>query len=56
MSVFLDTPVAEAARVMAERGQDRLVVVASAGRVVGMVSSVDLFRAPLGLPAERADA
>lgn len=55
-SVSLDTPVAEAARIMAERGYHHLVVVASDGRAVGMVSSVDLLRALLGLPAERADA
>lgn len=51
-SVSLDTPIEEAARVMAESGHHHLVVVASDGRAAGMVSSVDLLRALVGLPAK----
>jgi CBS domain-containing protein len=55
-SVSLDTPITEAARIMAERRYHQLVVVASDGRPAGMVSSGDLLRALLGLPADRVDA
>jgi len=45
--------VAEAARLMAETGRPRLAAVDAAGRVVGLVSALDLVRGLLGLPAAR---
>ncbi len=55
-SVSLDTPVEEAARIMAETGYHHLVVVARDGRAAGMVSSMDVLRALLGLPVEHRPA
>jgi CBS domain-containing protein len=43
--------IAEAARALARTGYHRLVVVDEAGTAVGMVSSVDLIRGLMGLPA-----
>jgi CBS domain-containing protein len=43
--------IVEAAHLLCEAGHRRLVVVDAAGRVVGMVSAVDLLRAIIGLPA-----
>lgn len=46
-----DSSVEHAARLMAETRLHHLVVVGSDGRVTGMVSSIDLLRATIGLPA-----
>jgi CBS domain-containing protein len=43
--------IGEAARALARTGYHRLVVVDEAGTAVGMVSSVDLIRGLMGLPA-----
>jgi CBS domain-containing protein len=50
-----DAPVADAVRVMTEQGIKRLPVVDRAGRLVGMVSRVDVLRA-LAQPAIRETA
>jgi CBS domain-containing protein len=52
ISVPMDASVEDAARVMAESGRHHLVVVGSDGRAVGMLSSLDLLRALIGLPAK----
>jgi CBS domain protein len=46
-----DARVADAARRIGETGHRHLVVVEATGRAVGMVSSIDLVRALVGLPA-----
>jgi CBS domain-containing protein len=50
VSVPLSASVEEAARALAESGRHHLVVVDGDGRAVGILSSVDLLRAILGLP------
>jgi CBS domain-containing protein len=50
-TVTADARIAAAARILAGTRYHRLVVVDSAGRAVGMVSSVDMVRGLLGLPA-----
>jgi CBS domain-containing protein len=51
VSVPGDATVEEAARIMTESGRHHLVVVGGDGRAVGMLSSLDLLRALIGLPA-----
>lgn len=51
LSITADTTVEEAARVMAEKDKHHLVVVGGDGRAVGFVSSLDIVRALVGLPA-----
>jgi CBS domain-containing protein len=50
LSVPADASIDDAARILAESGRHHLVVVGGDGRAVGMVSSLDLLRAVLGLP------
>jgi len=45
-----DMPIDEAARALAQRDRHRFVVVDAEGRAAGVVSSLDLLRAVLGLP------
>jgi hypothetical protein len=52
LSVPLTMSVEDAAKVMAERGCHHLVVVGGDGRAAGMISSLDLLRALVGLPAK----
>ena len=42
--------VEDAARILAESGRHHLVVVGGDGRAIGMVSSLDLLRAVMGMP------
>lgn len=49
------TPIEEAAKSLGERGLHRSVVVNAAGIAVGLVSSLDLMRALVGLPAKHPD-
>ena len=51
LSVGVDATIEDAASTMAESGVHHLVVVAGDGRAVGMLSSLDLLRALVGLPA-----
>jgi CBS domain-containing protein len=50
LSVGVDASVEDAGRIMAESGHHHLVVVGGDGRAVGMISSLDLLRATLGMP------
>jgi CBS domain-containing protein len=50
-TVPAEARIAEAARRLARSGYHRLIVVDEAGRAVGMVSSLDVIRGLLGLPA-----
>lgn len=50
-TVHVDAPIAEAGRLLAETGYHRLVVVDWEGRAVGVVSSLDVIRGLMGLPA-----
>ena len=50
-TVAADARIAAAARDLARTGYHRLVVVDEAGTAVGMVSSVDVIRGLMGLPA-----
>jgi CBS domain-containing protein len=50
-TVSTETRIAEAARRLAKTGYHRLIVVDASGRAVGMVSSLDVIRGLLGLPA-----
>ncbi|MFO0564579.1 MAG: CBS domain-containing protein [Polyangiaceae bacterium] len=51
LTVDADTGIEETARILAERGVHRLVVVDADGRAVGIASSLDVIRGLLGLPA-----
>lgn len=51
ISVSENVSVEEVARLLAERGVHRVVVVDGEGRAVGVASSLDVVRALLGLPA-----
>jgi CBS domain-containing protein len=51
ISISAGASIEHAARVLAESGRHHLVVVGSDGRAVGMISSLDLLRAIIGLPA-----
>jgi CBS domain-containing protein len=51
VSIDEDLHVDAAARVLAEHGVHRLIVVDAAGRGIGIVSAVDLLRGLLGVPA-----
>ena len=51
LSVPMDVTIEEAARTMAEAGVHHLVVVGADGRAAGMISSLDLVRALVGLPS-----
>jgi CBS domain-containing protein len=52
LSVGADMSIEDAGRVLAESGRHHLVVVGGDGRAVGMISSLDLLRAVLGLPGK----
>ena len=56
LTVSADATIEQAARLLSETDFHHLVVVDSAGRAVGMVSSVDLLRGVLGLPARHPSA
>ena len=56
VSVPIGTPIADAARLLAERGFHRLVVVDDKGQTAGVVSVLDVMRALIGLPAKHPDA
>lgn len=51
VTVRSDATVEDAARVLAERGVHRVVVIDSDGRAVGIASALDVVRGLLGLPA-----
>jgi hypothetical protein len=51
VTIPVSTSIDRAARVLAESGRHRLVVVDEDGRAAGMVSSIDILRGVLGLPA-----
>lgn len=51
LSISADTTVEETARMMAEQNKHHLVVVGGDGRALGLVSSLDVVRALIGLPA-----
>jgi CBS domain-containing protein len=51
LSISADTTVEETARMMAENDKHQLVVVGGDGRALGLVSSLDVVRALIGLPA-----
>lgn len=50
VTVYPDTPVRDAARVMADAGFHRVPVVTQDGHASGMVSVIDVVRAMLGVP------
>jgi CBS domain-containing protein len=50
-TVAAEAPIAAAARRLARTGYHRLIVVDEAGTAVGMVSSLDVIRGLMGLPA-----
>lgn len=50
LCVSANETVENAARILGESGKHHLVVVAGDGRAIGMVSSLDLLRAVLGMP------
>lgn len=50
-TVAAKAPIAAAARLLARTGYHRLIVVDEAGTAVGMVSSLDVIRGLMGLPA-----
>ncbi len=56
VSIPANASIDEAAQLMAESGHHHLVVVGSDGRVVGIVSSLDIVRALVGLPPKRPAA
>lgn len=49
-SILMGATIEDAARALAESGYHHVVVVGTDGRAVGIVSSVDLLRALVGLP------
>jgi CBS domain-containing protein len=55
-TVSAEARIAEAARRLARTGYHRLIVVDEGGRAVGMVSSLDVIRGLLGLPAPHPPA
>jgi CBS domain-containing protein len=55
-TVHADAPIAEAGRLLAETGYHRLVAVDWEGRAVGVVSSLDVIRGLMGLPATHPPA
>ncbi len=50
-TVAASSPIEDAGRLLAETGFHRLVAVDEAGRAVGLVSSLDVIRGLMGLPA-----
>lgn len=56
VTVGADASIEDAARVLAERGVHRVVVVDAEGRAVGVASSLDVIRGLLGLPASHPSA
>jgi len=52
VTIPVDARVEDAARLLAERGVHRVVVVDRDGKAVGVASSLDVIRGLLGLPAE----
>lgn len=56
VTVRSDASVEEAARVIADKGVHRVVVVDAEGRAVGVASSIDVIRGLLGLPAAHPSA
>jgi CBS domain-containing protein len=54
--VRADAPIADAASLIAHSGYRRLPVIDDEGRVIGMVSVLDVLRALLGLPAVHPSA
>jgi CBS domain-containing protein len=51
VTVRHDTPIGEAARIIGETGLHEIVVIDKVGVAVGIVSSIDVLRGVLGLPA-----
>lgn len=56
VTVHAEAPISEAGRMLAETGYHRLVVVDWEGRAVGVVSSLDVVRGLMGLPASHPAA
>jgi CBS domain-containing protein len=56
VSVTLGSSIDDAARLLAERGFHRLVVVDSEGHAAGVVSVLDVMRALIGMPISHPDA
>jgi CBS domain-containing protein len=56
LTVSPDVEIAEAGRLMGERGVHHLVVVDEAGVAIGIVSSLDVVRGLLGMPAPHPEA
>lgn len=56
LTITPDESIADAGRIMGERGIHHLIVVDAAGHAIGIVSTLDVVRGLLGLPAPHPDA